>query len=161
MLTSRFDEYYRLCFGKRPREELYRVNDDPDCVKNLAADPGLRPIKQKLREEMEATLRQEGDPRALGRGAVFDTYEYVGPALHSYDSWLKHQRTSRNRDRLRYGPDSPSFSGGLTPSPGRKMNSVYGSRGFLACDQGMTGTDQTSRPRCVTWNSTLFIRARA
>ena len=92
LITSRFDEYYRLCFGKRPAEELYRITDDPDCVKNLAADPGLRAIKQKLREEMEATLRQEGDPRALGLGAVFDTYEYVGPALHSYDLWLKHQR---------------------------------------------------------------------
>ena len=92
LLTSQFDDFYRLCFGKRPREELYRVSDDPDCVKNLAAVAGLRPIKQRLREEMEATLRAEGDPRALGRGAVFDTYEYVGPSLHSYDSWLRHQR---------------------------------------------------------------------
>jgi hypothetical protein len=41
---------------------------------------------------MEATLREEGDPRAFGRGAVFDTYEYVGPGLHSYDMWLRHQR---------------------------------------------------------------------
>ena len=63
-LLSRFDEYYRLCFGRRPREELYRVSEDADCVKNLAAEPGLRPIKQKLREEMEATLVREGDPRA-------------------------------------------------------------------------------------------------
>ena len=39
-ITSRFDEYYRLCFGKRPREELYRITDDPDCVKNLATDAG-------------------------------------------------------------------------------------------------------------------------
>ncbi len=92
LLLSRFDEYYRLCFGKRPREELYRVSDDPDCVKNLATEPSLRPVKQKLREEMEETLRQEGDPRALGRGAVFDTYEYVGPGLHSYDRWLKYGR---------------------------------------------------------------------
>ena len=85
LILSRFDEYYRLCFGKRPREELYRVTADPDCVKNLAAEPGLRAVKQELREEMEETLRREGDPRALGRGAVFDTYEYVGGRMHSYD----------------------------------------------------------------------------
>ncbi len=91
-LLSQFDAFYRLCFGKRPREELYRVGDDPDCVKNLAEEPALRPIKQKLREEMEATLRKEGDPRALGRGAVFDTYEYVGARVHSYDRWLKYQK---------------------------------------------------------------------
>jgi N-sulfoglucosamine sulfohydrolase len=92
LLLSRFDEYYRLCFGKRPREELYRVTEDPDCVKNLAAEPGLRGVKQSLREEMEETLRREGDPRALGRGAVFDTYEYVGGRMHSYDAWLRNQR---------------------------------------------------------------------
>jgi arylsulfatase A-like enzyme len=91
LLTSRFDGYYRLCFGKRPREELYRVREDPDCVRNLAGEPVLRPVKQRLREEMEAALRREGDPRALGRGAVFDTYEYVGPRTHSYDAWLRHQ----------------------------------------------------------------------
>ncbi len=92
LILSRFDAFYRLCFGKRPREELYRVGDDADCVKNLAEEPGLRPIKQKLREEMEATLRKEGDPRALGRGAVFDTYEYVGARLHSYDRWMRYQK---------------------------------------------------------------------
>jgi N-sulfoglucosamine sulfohydrolase len=92
LLISRFDESYRLCFGKRPREELYRVIEDPDCVKNLASEAGLRAVKQKLREEMEETFRQDGDPRALGRGAIFDTYEYVGPALHSYERWLKFQR---------------------------------------------------------------------
>ena len=91
-ILSRFDDYYTLCFGKRPREELYRVDDDPDCVKNLAEEAGLRPIKQKLREEMEAALRREGDPRVLGRGAIFDTYEYVGPRLHSYDRWLRYQK---------------------------------------------------------------------
>ena len=67
LITSGFDEYYRLCFGKRPPEELYRVTDDPDCVKNLAAEPGLRPIKQRLREEMERTLVREGDPRRSAR----------------------------------------------------------------------------------------------
>lgn len=91
-ILSRFDAFYRLCFGKRPREELYRVGDDPDCVKNLAEQPELRPVKQKLREEMEAVLRREGDPRALGNGGIFDTYEYVGPRLHSWDRWLKYQK---------------------------------------------------------------------
>jgi N-sulfoglucosamine sulfohydrolase len=91
-ILSRFDAFYRLCFGKRPREELYRVGDDADCVKNLAEDPGLRAVKQKLREEMEAALRREGDPRAVGRGEIFDTYEYVGSSVHSYDRWLKYQR---------------------------------------------------------------------
>lgn len=92
LLTSSFDESYRLCFGKRPPEELYRIKDDPDCVKNLASEVALRPLKQKLREELDALLRKDEDPRAFGRGAIFETYEYVGGRGHSYDTWLKFQR---------------------------------------------------------------------
>ena len=48
LITSQFDAYYRLCFGKRPAEELYKVDEDPDCMKNLAADPSLQALKQQL-----------------------------------------------------------------------------------------------------------------
>jgi N-sulfoglucosamine sulfohydrolase len=92
LLTSTFDEYYRLCFGKRPAEELYRVADDADCVKNLADDASLNSLKQSLREEMEAQLRKDGDPRMFGRGEIFESYKYVGPRGHAYDTWLKFQR---------------------------------------------------------------------
>ena len=92
LLTSRFDEDYRLCFGFRPAEELYRIDSDPDCLKNLAADPGLAESKRSLGSLMEALLRRDQDPRILGRGEVFDTYQYVGPREHSYKAWLEHQR---------------------------------------------------------------------
>lgn len=95
LVTSRFDDYYRLCFGKRPAEELYRVDADPDCLKNLAAEPGLRLLKEQLRAEMEASLRADGDPRIFGRGAVFESYKYVGPRTHAYDAWLKHNGPAR------------------------------------------------------------------
>jgi arylsulfatase A-like enzyme len=89
LIISSFDEYYRLCFGKRPAEELYRVAEDPDCVKNLASDPALHSLKNQLREEMEASLRKDEDPRVLGRGAIFESYKYVGGRDHSYEAWLK------------------------------------------------------------------------
>jgi hypothetical protein len=92
LLTSNFDEYYRLCFGKRPAEELYRIADDPDCVKDLASDATLRPLKRQLREEMEAMLRKDEDPRVLGHGEVFEQYKYLGARGHSYDAWLKYQK---------------------------------------------------------------------
>ncbi len=92
LIASRFDEYYRLCFGMRQPEELYRVADDPGCVNNLASKADLRPIKFQLAEEMERLLQLDQDPRILGRGDIFDTYEYVGPKHHSYDTWLKFQR---------------------------------------------------------------------
>jgi arylsulfatase A-like enzyme len=88
-LLSGFDEYYRMSFGKRPPEELYRIKTDPDGVKNLAADPKFAPVKTELRQKMEDMLRQEGDPRMLGNAAFFDTIEYTGPKKHSWDNWLK------------------------------------------------------------------------
>lgn len=92
LLTSQFNEYYRLCFGKRPAEELYRITDDPDCVKNLTSDPTLQETKHRLASEMEVLLRKDRDPRILGNGAVFDTYRYVGQRNHAYDAWLKFQK---------------------------------------------------------------------
>lgn len=90
-ILRRFDRYYKLCFGKRPAEELYRVDQDPDCVNNLAYDPKFVDIKRQLRERMEQLLRQEGDPRMLGNAAFFDTIEYMGSRDHAYDTWLKNQ----------------------------------------------------------------------
>lgn len=92
LITFRFDDYYRLCFGKRPAEELYRVGTDPDCVKNLVADPALREVKAGLRAEMESLLRKDEDPRMFGRGEVFESYKYLGARGHAYDEWLKHSR---------------------------------------------------------------------
>jgi len=90
-ILARFDESYTLSFGKRPAEELYRVVDDPDCMRNLAATPSFWSTKSRLRDELEERLRADRDPRALGHPEVFDTYPYVGAKAHSYDSWLAHQ----------------------------------------------------------------------
>jgi arylsulfatase A-like enzyme len=89
-VTSVFDEYFRMSFGKRPAEELYMIEKDPDCVQNLAADPNFAKIKSELQERMEKMLREEGDPRMLGNAAFFDTIKYTGPDAHSYENFLKH-----------------------------------------------------------------------
>ena len=90
-LLRRFDGFYRLSFGKRPEEELYRISDDPDCVTNLADKPEFAETKEKLRREMERRLREEKDPRLLGNAAIFDTYMYGGSRGHAYDTWLQNQ----------------------------------------------------------------------
>lgn len=94
-ILSRFDEFYEMLFGKRPIEELYSVTGDPHNIKNLAADPKFAETKRKLRERMEEMLRAEGDPRILGHADFFDTIEYMGPKVHSYSEWLKHNGTVR------------------------------------------------------------------
>lgn len=83
--------YYELCFGKRPADMLYRLTDDPECVRNLANDPAYTKVMVELRDRMLGMLREEQDPRALGKGEVFDTYKYVGGRGKGYDTWLKAQ----------------------------------------------------------------------
>jgi arylsulfatase A-like enzyme len=85
--------YYELCFGKRPADALYRLTDDPECVRNLANDPAFAKVMEGLRDQMLGLLREEQDPRALGKGEVFDTYKYVGPRGKAYDTWLKAQES--------------------------------------------------------------------
>jgi arylsulfatase A-like enzyme len=82
--------YYDLSFGKRPADELYRISDDPECVRNLANDLAYAQTIEELRRKMMFELRnREKDPRALGNAAVFDTYKYVGSRAKGYDTWLK------------------------------------------------------------------------
>lgn len=66
--------FYELAFGKRPAEELYDINSDPDCVTNLADDAKHAALKQKLWERMKAGLTAQKDPRILGEGDIFDYY---------------------------------------------------------------------------------------
>ena len=91
-LISGFDQYYRMSFGKRAPEELYDMKNDPECLKNLATDLEYAATKRRLQERMNETLKQEGDPRALGHAEFFDTIQYTGPRKHSYDEWLKNQK---------------------------------------------------------------------
>lgn len=68
------DRYWQLCYGHRPAEELFDVVSDPDCVKNLAADPAYQEIAGKLKDKLFAELKKQEDPRILGGGDVFDNY---------------------------------------------------------------------------------------
>ena len=45
----------------------------------------------EMRTKMMAMLREDKDPRALGEGAIFDTYKYVGGRGKGYETWLKAQ----------------------------------------------------------------------
>jgi N-sulfoglucosamine sulfohydrolase len=84
--------YYDLSFGKRPPDALYRLKDDPECVRNLAHDLAFAPVMEKMRTRMMQLLREEGDPRALGQGEIFDTYKYLGGRTKGYETWLAAQK---------------------------------------------------------------------
>jgi arylsulfatase A-like enzyme len=91
-VLSSFDKFYRMSFGKRPAEELYRIKEDPECMTNVATDLKYAADKRKLLERMEELLRAEGDPRMLGNAKFFDTIRYTGPRKHGWESWLKNNQ---------------------------------------------------------------------
>ncbi len=64
--------------AKRPGEELFDIVADPDCSKNLAADPGRANVLTELRSRLDAILTEQGDPRMVGYGDVFEGYPYFG-----------------------------------------------------------------------------------
>lgn len=60
--------------GLRPAEELYDNRRDPAQMTNVAADPQYAEIKERLARQLDAELQKDGDPRANGRGDIFDNY---------------------------------------------------------------------------------------
>ncbi|MEQ8880754.1 MAG: sulfatase [Cyclobacteriaceae bacterium] len=69
-------QYYMSAFGKRSEVELYDINEDPDCVKNLANHPELSNIIVQLESKMNQVLTEQKDPRILGEGDIFDYYPH-------------------------------------------------------------------------------------
>ncbi len=77
-------KFWEMNFGKRPGEELYQISRDPACVSNLANSTEHQGIKERLRTRLLTDLKQQGDPRVLGNGAVFETYEYADSASQGF-----------------------------------------------------------------------------
>lgn len=91
-LKAEHGKFYDLAFGYRSEETLYRLSDDPGCVKDLARDPALQQTKKELADKLDAMLKAEQDPRALGNGAIFDTYKYLGGRAKGWDTYEARQR---------------------------------------------------------------------
>ena len=69
----------KLSVDKRPAEELFDVRKDPACLVNLAASSEHEEIRKRLSAQLEATLRETGDPRAGANGDLFETYPRYSP----------------------------------------------------------------------------------
>lgn len=70
--------YYDLAFAKRPAEELYDIQQDPDQLSNLAEHKRYVKIKARLSALLTTELKATSDPRAIGGGELFDRYPYRG-----------------------------------------------------------------------------------
>jgi len=71
---------YELCFAKRPAEELYDLRKDPQQLRNVAGQSQYHEAQARLAKQLLAELKASGDPRVVGGGEKFDTYQYLGGA---------------------------------------------------------------------------------
>ena len=98
--ANRKGEYHnlwQLSFGKRPGEELYQIDKDPYCLKNIADDPAMTKTKATLRRQMEQELKNQNDPRMFGNGAVFDNYPHGEPGMRNfYERFIKGEKLKTN-----------------------------------------------------------------
>jgi arylsulfatase A-like enzyme len=67
---------YDKSYGKRPQQELYDLEKDPECVNNLAATAEHDDLKDQMQAALFAELKKQDDPRMHGRGEVFDAYPH-------------------------------------------------------------------------------------
>ena len=66
-----------FAWGKRPAEELYDLAKDPHQTTNLAADKAHAQTLEKLRSQLMAELKANGDPRLTDD--AFDRQPYLSP----------------------------------------------------------------------------------
>jgi arylsulfatase A-like enzyme len=102
ILAHRDDEQHRriydLCFARRPAEELYDVEADPDQVHNLAAHPHHRATVQQLRDQLTRYLKDTADPRFTGQPVKFDDYPYRDERVHRrIKEWRERQQPQQQR----------------------------------------------------------------
>lgn len=83
--------YWKWAFGKRPKEELYFLKDDPYCLTNLATDSAYSGIKITLKNRLEKSLAAQNDPRMKNpHTPIFDNYPYADQKTqHFYTRWSK------------------------------------------------------------------------
>ena len=69
---------YELAFGKRPREELYDLNEDPHYMNNVADDPAYANVRSQLEGRLLAELTAQDDPRLMEQPCRYEFEPYAG-----------------------------------------------------------------------------------
>ncbi len=65
-------------YEKRPEEQLFDIQKDPGCTTNLAQSAEYDSIKTEMKTKLEKLLTEQGDPRMLGYGDIFESYPRFG-----------------------------------------------------------------------------------
>ena len=70
-------KYLHWSVDKRPKEELFDVTVDPDCLLNLASDPEFQAARESLSARLMDVLKETQDARVIDGGDVWESYPRV------------------------------------------------------------------------------------
>ncbi|TWU42694.1 sulfatase family protein [Novipirellula artificiosorum] len=78
IVTHREDQpgMFEFAMGRRPRFELFDLQNDPHCMNNLADHPEHRATRDQLDERLMEELRRTGDPRVRDE-VVFESSPFT------------------------------------------------------------------------------------
>ena len=71
-------KYWEYAFAKRPKEELYLLENDADSMVNLANHPKYQAVKEKLAQKLMAVRQATKDPRLTD---AFDQMPWTNPGV--------------------------------------------------------------------------------
>lgn len=74
-----YAKFFAWATAKRPAEELFDIQKDPDCLNNLADNTEFKADKEALARQLDEWMKQTQDPRAVNpRDDRWDKYDYHG-----------------------------------------------------------------------------------
>ena len=86
-------DYWSWNFGKRPSKELYKIDEDPECMYNLANLVEYQEVIDAMEKQMINELTEQEDPRMKGEGHVFDEYVYAHEETRGfYDRYINGEK---------------------------------------------------------------------
>ncbi|RZV48275.1 MAG: sulfatase [Acidimicrobiales bacterium] len=96
MILNREDQdvepLYDLAVGKRPREELYDLQADPDYLVNLAADPAHEETRARMEARLLSVLEEHNDPRLMEQPCRYELEPYAGPPDTNWFAYMWFQK---------------------------------------------------------------------
>lgn len=105
-IRNRYPVEFALSFDKRPAEELYDLQADPDQIHNVAGKAEYESVLNSLRMQMEQTLTETGDPRIKGedpwQGYVYNQTIGFGA---TFNRRLSEEERNKARGRDSHKPE--------------------------------------------------------
>lgn len=76
---EKFAGLFTAAFGKYPEFELFDVENDPGCLRNLAGQKAFRSVEKRMKKALLRVLKKSADPRIVGPDKeIFDSYIRYG-----------------------------------------------------------------------------------